>query len=121
MAAVPSVMGQIRGGKIRAVAVTSTTRVADMPDIPTLAESGFPGFEAGNWFAVMGRAGTPSAIIARLNAEVNKAVEAADVKARIASEGGTTLGGTSAQLAAQLAKDLAKWSRVVKDAGIKLE
>mgnify|MGYP001316450325 CR=1 FL=1 len=121
MAAVPSVMGQMRGGKLRGIAVTSAKRVKDLPDIPTLAESGFPGYEGGNWFAVMGRAGTAPAIIARLNAEVNKSLDAPDVKARIASEGGTILGGTAAQLAAQLQADLVKWKRVVKEAGIKLD
>jgi tripartite-type tricarboxylate transporter receptor subunit TctC len=121
MAAVPSVAGQMRAGKLKAVAVTSATRTADMPEIPTLAESGFPGFEASNWFAVMGRAGTAPTIIARLNTEVNRALQADDVKARVAAEGGTVLGGSPVRLADQLAADLAKWRRVVKEAGIKLE
>lgn len=121
MAAMPTVMGQVRAGKLRAIAVASGQRVPDLPDVPTLSESGFPGFESGNWFAVMGRAGTPRAVIDRLNGEVNKALQADDVKARIAVEGGTILGGTPEQLAEQLATDLAKWRRVVKEAGVKLE
>lgn len=121
MAAMPSVTGQMRGGKLRAIAVASAARVEDLPDVPTLGESGFAGFESGNWFAVMVRAGTPEAVIARLNREVNNAVGNADLVARVKREGGTVLGGTPAQLAEQLATDLAKWKRVVAEAGIKLE
>jgi tripartite-type tricarboxylate transporter receptor subunit TctC len=121
MAAAPSVTGQIRGGKLKAIAVTSATRMKEMPDIPTLAESGFPGFETTNWFAVMGRAGTPQPIIARLNAELNAALQNGEVKAKIASESGEVLGGSPERLARQLATDLAKWKRVVKEAGLKLE
>ena len=121
MAAMPTVMGQVRAGKLRAVAVASARRIPDLADVPTLSESGFPGFESGNWFAIMGRAGTPRPIVDRLNAEANTALQAQDVKARIAVEGGTPLGGTPEQLTEQLATDLAKWRRVVKEAGIKLE
>ncbi len=121
MAAAPSVNGHMRSGKLKAIAVTSAKRMADLPDVPTLAESGFPGFETTNWFAVMGRAGTPATIIARLNAVLNTALLDADVKAKIASEGGEVLGGPPENLAKQLATDLAKWQRVVKEADLKLE
>ena len=121
MAAVPSVMGQMRAGKLKAIAVTSAKRAPDLPDVPTLGESGFAGYNSSNWFAVVGRAGTPAAILARLNAEVNKALEAADVKAKFTSEGATVLGGSQERLAKQLADDVAKWARVAKAAGIKAE
>lgn len=121
MAAAPSVTGHIRSGKLKAIAVTSAKRIADLPDVPTLAESGFPGFETTNWFAVMGRAGTAAPIIARLNAVLNAALQDADVKAKIAAEGGEVLGGPPERLAQQLAADLAKWQRVVKEADLKLE
>ncbi len=121
MAAAPSVNGHMRSGKLKAIAVTSAKRMAELPDVPTLAESGFPGFETTNWFAVMGRAGTPAPIIARLNAVLNAALLDADVKAKIATESGEVLGGTPEQLATQLAADLAKWKRVVKEADLKLE
>ena len=121
VAAMPSVIGQIRAGKLRAIAVTSKTRLAELPDVPPLAEAGFPGFEATNWLAVMGRAGTPQAIVDRLNAELNKALQADEIKQKFASEGATVATGTPRELGDVLAADLAKWARVVTQAGIKLE
>ena len=77
MAAVPSVMGQMRAGKLKAIAVTSAKRAPELAGCPARsANPGFAGYESSNWFAVVGRAGTPAAILARLNAEVNKALEA---------------------------------------------
>ena len=121
VAAMPSVIGQIRAGKLRAIAVTSTTRLAELPDVPPLAEAGFPGYEATNWLAVMGRAGTPATTITRLNAELNKALQSADIRLKYSHEGATVLTGTPQQLADVLAADLAKWARVVREAGIKIE
>lgn len=121
MAAVPSVLGQVRGGKLRMLAVTSATRHPDLPEVPTLAESGFPGYDASNWFAIMGRAGTPGAIVARLNAELNRTLAAPDIRAKIAHEGARPLGGTPQQLADVLAADLAKWRKVVADSGAKAD
>ncbi len=121
MAAAPSVKGHMRSGKLKAIAVTSAKRIPELPDVPTLAESGFPGFETTNWFAVMGRAGTPAPVIARLNAVLNAALADADVKAKIATESGEVLGGSPDRLAKQLATDLAKWKKVVKEANLKLE
>jgi tripartite-type tricarboxylate transporter receptor subunit TctC len=121
VAALPSVIGQIRAGKLRALAVTSTTRLAELPDVPPLAEAGFPGFEATNWLAVMGRAGTPPAIVDRLNAELNKALQSDEIKQRYASEGAAVFTGPPKQLADALAADLAKWAQVIKQAGIKME
>ena len=121
VAAMPSLIGQIRAGKLRAIAVTSSQRLAELPDVPPLSEAGFPGYEATNWLAVMGRAGTPPAIVARLNAELNKALQSADIKQRFANEGATVLTGTPQHLADVLAADLAKWARVVAQAGVKIE
>ena len=121
MAAVPSVLGQVRGGKLRMLAVTSATRHPDLPEVPTLAESGFPGYDASNWFAIMGRAGTPGAIVARLNAELNRTLAAPDIRSKIAHEGARPLGGTPQQLADVLAADLAKWRKVVADSGAKAD
>lgn len=121
IAAQPALIGHIRGGKLRALAILTASQRPDLPDVPTLSTAGFPGYESSNWFAIMARAGTPPAIIARLNAELNRTIETPDVKARYENEGAAVLGGTPEQLARQLAADLEKWKRVVKDAGIKLE
>ena len=121
IAAMPALIGHIRGGKLRALAITTAKRNPGLPDVPTLAESGFPGYDVGNWFAIMARAGTPPAIIARLNAELNRTLALAEIKAKYESEGATILGGTPGQLATQLAADLAKWRRVVTEAGLKIE
>jgi tripartite-type tricarboxylate transporter receptor subunit TctC len=96
MAAMPSVTGQMRSGKLRAIAVASAARVESMPDVPTLSESGFAGFESGNWFAVMVRAGCPQVVVMRLNAEVNKAIGHPDFVTRVKRESGTALGGSPA-------------------------
>lgn len=121
VAAMPALIGHIRGGKLRALAIMTAARRADLPNIPTLSEAGFPGYESSNWFAIMARAGTPPAIIQRLNAEINRTIEAPEVKAKYEHEGAAMLGGTPEQLAKQLATDLEKWKRVVKEAGIKVE
>lgn len=121
VAAMPALIGHIRGGKLRALAIMTAARRADLPNIPTLSEAGFPGYESSNWFAIMARAGTPPAIIQRLNAEINRTIEAPEVKAKYEHEGAAMLGGTPEQLAKQLATDLDKWKRVVKEAGIKVE
>ena len=121
IAAVPSVIGQIRAGKLRALAVTSKGRIGSLPDVPPLHESGLPGYESVNWLAVMGRAGTPQAIVDRLNAALNKALEQPDIKARFENEGASPLASTPKHLGDQLAADHAKWKRVIGEAGIRLE
>ncbi|MEQ1718729.1 MAG: tripartite tricarboxylate transporter substrate-binding protein, partial [Hyphomicrobium sp.] len=121
IAAVPSVIGQIRAGKLRALAVTSKTRVETLPDAPPLNEAGFPGFESVNWLAVMGRTGTPPAIIEKLNAALNKALELPEIKSRFLNEGASALASTPKQLGDVLTSDHAKWKKVIAEAGIKLE
>ncbi len=121
IAATPSVIGQIRAGKLRALAVTAMTRIPDLLDAPPLNESGFPGYETQNWLAVMARAGTPPAIITRLNSALNKALADPDLKMRFTKEGADVLAGTPQQLGDRIAADLVKWAKVVKDAGIKME
>ena len=121
IAAVPSVIGQVRGGKLRAIAVTSKTRVASIPDAPPLSEAGLPGYESVNWLAVMARAGTPGAIVEQLNAAVNKALELPEVKAKFENEGASAFSGTPKQLADQITADHAKWRDVISKAGIKME
>ena len=117
----PAMMGHIRNGKMRALAILTASRVPDLPNLPTLSESGFPGVMSSNWFALMVRAGTPEPIIARLNAELNRALADKELRAKYEQEGASPLGGTPQQLTEQLKADLAKWQRVVKEMGLKIE
>ncbi len=121
MSSVPSALAQIKAGRLRAVAVTSAKRAAQMPDVPTIAESGYPGFEATTWYGLLAPAGTPAVIIARLNAELNRVLGMPDVRERLAAEGGDVLGGTPERFASLLKADHAKWGRVVKESGAKVD
>ena len=114
----PGAATQIRSGKIRGLAVTSLRRSAAFPDLPAVSET-LPGFEVVAWFALFAPAGTPAAIVARLNAESNRALSLAEVREKIAAAGSDPIGGTSDELARFLASDIAKWTRVTRDAGIK--
>jgi len=121
MSSVPSALAQIKGGRLRAIAVTSAKRAAEMPEVPTIAESGYAGFDATTWYGLLAPAGTPAAIIKRLNAEVNRVLGTPDVSGRLAAEGGEVLGGSPERFASLLKADHAKWGRVVKESGAKVD
>jgi len=121
MSSVPSALGQLRGGKLRALAVTSAKRSPELPEVPTIAESGYPGFEANTWYGLLAPAGTPAPIVALLNAEVNRVLATPEVRGRLASEGGDTLGGSPEQFASFLKAEHAKWGRVVRESGAKAD
>ena len=111
----------IKAGKIRGLAVSSLERVAAAPDIPTVAESGVPGFEAETWFGLLAPAGTPPEIVKRLNTDVLKALTKPDVKEKLASLGLTIAGSTPEKFSGYIKSEYAKWAKVIKDAGIKME
>jgi tripartite-type tricarboxylate transporter receptor subunit TctC len=121
MSSVPSALAQIKGGRLRAVAVTSAKRAAEMPEVPTIAESGYAGFDATTWYGLLAPAGTPAAVIKRLNAEVNRVLGMPDVSGRLAAEGGEVLGGSPERFASLLRADHAKWGRIVKESGAKVD
>jgi len=121
VSSVPSALAHIKSGRLRALAVTSAQRSPELPGTPTIAESGYPGFEASTWYGLLAPAGTPAPVISRLNSEVNRALAAKEVRERLASEGGETLGGSPAQFAAFLAAEHAKWGRVVRESGAKVD
>jgi tripartite-type tricarboxylate transporter receptor subunit TctC len=121
LASLETAMPQLKAGAIRTLAVTSAQRVPAVPDIPTVAESGYRGFETATWYGILMPKGTPQPIVARLSAEVVKVLESADVRERMAANGGATIKPGPAAFEALLKSELAKWSRVIKEAGVKLE
>ena len=118
---VPSVLGLVKGGKLTPVAVTTAKRSAMLPTTPTLDEAGIKGMDTGIWLGLLAPAGTPPVIVARLNEEVNKVLQMPDVREKIANGGATPVGGSSLDFAAFLSADYAKWGRIVKDSGVKLD
>jgi tripartite-type tricarboxylate transporter receptor subunit TctC len=118
---VSSVIGQIKGGKVRAVVVASAKRSPALPEVPTVAESGYPGFDADSWYGLLMPAGAPPAIVQRVNAEVNKLLSLPELRERIGSEGGEALGGTPERFTALLKAELAKWGDAVRQSGAKVD
>jgi tripartite-type tricarboxylate transporter receptor subunit TctC len=117
----PSALPHVKGGKLRALGVSTSKRSATAPDVPTVAESGLPGFDVTVWFAVLAPAATPRDIVTRLNRVLVKALQGADVREKLASQGAEPIGNTPEQFTAQMKADLAKWAKVVKAANIKLD
>ncbi len=117
----PSVIGHIKAGKLRAIAVTSRARSETLPELPTLAESGLAGFDVNPWFGLLAPAGTPAAIVSQLNREINELLATADLRARVAGQGAVPLATTPAEFAALLKQDIEKWAAVVKDSGAKID
>ena len=119
---IAEILPQVRaGGKVRTLAVTSPQRAPELPDVPTLAESGYPGATVTTRNGLYAPTGTPRAVIERLNAEINRMLNLPDVQERFQANGLVARGSTSAELADYLKSEVARWSKVVKDAGIKLD
>ena len=118
---VPSVLGLVKGGKLAPIAVTTAKRSHMLPDTPTLEEAGIKGVEAGIWLGLFAPAGTPPAVVARLNAEVNKVLAMQDIKDKISAGGASAVGGTSEEFGAFVKADYAKWGKIARDANIKIE
>lgn len=118
---IPSVAQHIEAGKLRALAVTGSTRSPELPQVPTVAESGLPGFEVTAWFGVFAPAKTPPQAITRLNAELVKILDMPDVRQKMANHGVLPGGGTPEALGNFLVKDMAKWADVIRQAGIRAD
>jgi tripartite-type tricarboxylate transporter receptor subunit TctC len=113
-----AVMGNLKAGTVRALAVTGAHRSPSAPDIPTVAEAALPGFEAETWWGIVAPAGTPHAVLAKLNAAARKALADDDTKKRFADLGMTNGGSSPEELDAYIKSEIAKWSKVIKDANI---
>jgi tripartite-type tricarboxylate transporter receptor subunit TctC len=118
---IPVALGNVKAGTLRGLAITTAKRSGLLPDLPTLAESGVPGFDVALRYGLMAPTGTPPAVIARLNRELNAALATEDVKQRLATEGAEALPGTPEAYAADVDADEKKWSGLVKKLGIKVE
>ena len=117
---IANVIPLAREGKLRALAITSAKRSALAPDLPTMAESGFPGFEAVPWFGLLAPAGTPKDVIDKIYSETAKALATPEVRKKIDELGLEPIGNTPAEFAAVIKKETPEWAKVIKDAGIKL-
>ena len=120
-ATMPTVMPMVKAGRLRALAVIGTTRAAALPDVPTVAESGLPGFAVSNWIGLFAPAGTPPEIVKRVNAEVLKIMQSPEVVKRLETEGAKFLPMTAEQFADFQKAELLKWGKAIREAGIKAE
>jgi tripartite-type tricarboxylate transporter receptor subunit TctC len=121
MGSLGSTIGHVKAGRVRAIASTGAKRSRVLPDLPTIAESGYPGFQAEAWFALMLPAGTPPTILERIRNETLKVLQDTEVQASMAANGLNQVTSTPAELAARIKADTAQWAAVIKDAGIRLE
>jgi tripartite-type tricarboxylate transporter receptor subunit TctC len=116
-----SSIGYIKSGKLRALAVTTTTRYPELPDVPTMQEAGVAGYEATAWFGMLMPKGTPGNVVMRMNSEVNKALAQPDVKEKLAQQGAVASAWTPEQFGEFIHNEIAKWGKVVKASGAKVE
>ncbi|QYY28949.1 MULTISPECIES: Bug family tripartite tricarboxylate transporter substrate binding protein [Cupriavidus] len=118
---VPAAQAYVKGGKIRALAVTSSQRVSALPDVPTAAEAGLKDFEVSSMFGIVAPAGTPAPVIDRLSADLKKILAEPDVKEALLKQGAIATWTTPAQTSARIKSELARWNTVIRDAGVKPE
>jgi len=121
LGSMPASVPQARSGKLRALAVTGPRRAPAAPEVPTIAESGFPGYEFASWYGLFAPAGTPPAIVDQLQGAVRKVLERRDLRERMLAEGNEVVGSTPSDFAAVIRADIAKYARIVKAANIKPE
>ena len=121
MSSVPTLLGYIKQNKLRALAVTSAKRVDDLPQVPTINESGYKGFEAVTWFGFLAPAGTPKDVVTRLNTAFNTALSKPDLRKKLSDQGAEPVGGSAEQFATLIRDDVARWGKVVKQSGARVD
>jgi tripartite-type tricarboxylate transporter receptor subunit TctC len=118
---VPPLAPHVQSGRLRPIAVGSTKRLAMFPKLPTIAESGYPDYEVTTWYGPLAPARTPRETILRMNADLMKTLQRPEVRERLATESAEPLGSTPEQFGAYIQKEIARWSRVIRDAGVRAE
>lgn len=121
VSSIPTLIGNVKSGKTRALAVTSLKRVDDLPQVPTIAESGYKGFEAVTWFGVLGPAKLPKDITARLNLEINKALRTPELQKKLSDQGADVAGSTPEKFGKLIHDEIARWGKVVKESGATID
>ena len=121
VSSVPSAIGQIKGGKLRPLAVTSAKRSSTLPDVPTVAESGYKGFDVSTWYGLLMPAGTPQAQVRTMNAAVNKLLATPEMQKAIHDQGAEPQAMTAEAFGKQVTSDYHQWGKIVRDAGVKIE
>ncbi|WP_372659166.1 Bug family tripartite tricarboxylate transporter substrate binding protein [Hydrogenophaga sp.] len=121
IADVASAAGQIKANRVRVLGVMGKQRSALAPDLPTLAESGLPGFESSGWFAILAPAGTPPAVVSRLNADITEVLRSAEIRERFATAGLEPLPSTPEELAQLMQSEATKWAKVIKESGARID
>ncbi len=119
--AIPGAVPQVKGGKLRAIGVASLTRSPYLPDVPTIAEQGYPGFEVVGWIGIAAPAKTPEAVLDLLNAEIRKVLAKPDVREKMTAASFVIVGDTREQFTAFIQSEIARWARVVKEANVKVD
>ena len=118
---IPTVLPHVKSGKLRILAVTGKHRSPELPGVPTVDEAGVPGYELSPWYGLLAPAGTPREVVARLGEEVSRIARTAEMKEKLAVQGAEAAGGSREEFAALIKADALTWSRVVKDAGMRIE
>ena len=118
---IPTSLPHVKSGRLRAIAISTTARSPAIPELPTVAEAGVPGYESSLWYGVLLPARTPPAIVARLNQTINAILREADVVERFAALGAEPLGNSSAEFGKYIASEVVKWGKVIKAVGISAE
>ena len=121
VSSVPTLLGHIKSGKLRALAVTAAKRTDDLPQVPTVAESGYKGFEAVTWFGLLGPARLPAHVVSSVNTELNKALNSPDLRKKLEDQGLDVTPATADQFGKLIRNDIVKWGRVVKESGAKVD
>lgn len=121
VSSVPTLIGHIKSGKLRPIAVTAAKRTDDLPQVPTVAESGYKGFEAVTWFGLLGPAKLPAGVVNAVNTELNKALASPDLRKKLEDQGLEVTPGTADQFGRLIRADITKWGRVVKESGAKAD
>lgn len=121
VSSIPTLIGHIKGGKMRPIAVTSLKRVDDLPQVPTIAESGYQGFDAVTWFGILGPANLPKDVVAKLNTDINKALKDPELHKKLGDQGADIAGSTPEQFARLIRDDIARWGKIVKESGAQVD